>query len=253
MEAVAAARLEQVSVRFGERTAIDRVDLSIPAGRVTVLLGPSGSGKTTLLRTLNRLNEMFAGHRQDGRVLLHLDGREHDIGGPDIDVAWLRRRVAMVFQSPNVLPVSIEKNLALPLDLTLGVRGKPARERIERALDQAMLLDEVKDRMRDRATTLSGGQQQRLCLARALTLDPAVLLLDEPTASLDHRASRRIEALIERLKSRYTIVAVSHGLGQATRIADRAVVLRDGRVVEEMEQEALADPALFKRLVEEAF
>ena len=242
-------RLEGLSVRFGGRAALDRVDLEIPARQVTVVVGPSGSGKTTLLRSLNRLNELYAGHEQDGRVVLDLGDGACDVGGPGVDVAWLRRRVAMVFQTPNVLPLSIEKNLALPLRLTLGVQGRAARERIERALADAELLDQVRDRMHHRATTLSGGQQQRLCLARALVLEPSVLLLDEPTASLDVRASRRIESLIGHLKERYTVVAVSHGLGQAARIADRVVVLGEGRVVETLEREALDDPAALQRLV----
>jgi phosphate transport system ATP-binding protein len=157
----------------------------------------------------------------------------------------------MVFQTPNVLPLSIEKNLALPLRLTLGVQGRAAQERIEQALTDAELLDQARDRMHHRATTLSGGQQQRLCLARALVLEPSVLLLDEPTASLDVRASRRIESLIGRLKERYTVLAVSHGLGQAGRIADRVVVLGEGRVVETLEREALDDPAALRRLVGE--
>lgn len=251
MEAI--ARLEQVTVRFGDRRVLDDVDLAIRPGEVTAVLGPSGSGKTTLLRTFNRLNELFPRHRQEGRVVLHLDGSERDVGAADVDVAWLRRRVAMVFQTPNVLPLSIERNLALPLELTLGVKGTEAQDRIRQALDDAELWNEVADRMRDRATTLSGGQQQRLCLARALVLDPAMLLLDEPTASLDHRASRRIEELIGHLQDRYAIVAVSHSLGQAARIADRALILRDGRIVEQVDREVLADPAEFRRLVEEAF
>lgn len=248
-----AGRLEQLTVRFDGRAALDAVDLAIPARRATVLLGASGSGKTTLLRALNRLNELFAGHHQEGRVILRLDDREQDVAGKDVDVAWLRRRVAMVFQTPNVLPLSVEKNLLLPLELALGIRGASARERVERALADAELFDEVKDRLRDRATTLSGGQQQRLCLARALALDPAVLLLDEPTASLDFRASRRIEALIGRLKERYTIVAVSHSIGQAARVADRVVILGQGRVLEELERETLKDPEQFRRVVEEVF
>ncbi len=251
MEAI--ARLEQVTVRFGDRRVLHGVDLAARRGEVTVVLGPSGSGKTTLLRVFNRLNELFPRHHQEGRVVLRLDGSERDVSGADVDVAWLRRRVAMVFQSPNVLPLSIERNLALPLELTLGIKGTEAEDRIRQALEDAELLGDVADRMRDRATTLSGGQQQRLCLARALVLDPAVLLLDEPTASLDYRASRRIEELIGHLKDRYAIVAVSHGLGQATRIADRAVILREGRIVGRVDHEVLADPDAFRDLVEEAF
>lgn len=249
----ALGHVEQLSVRFADRAALEAVDLEIPAGEVTVVLGPSGSGKTTLLRALNRLNELFPGHAQSGRILLDLDEGMRDVGAPDVDVAWLRRRVAMVFQTPNLLPFSIEKNLALPLDLTLGIRGEEARDRIARALTDAELRDAVEGRMHERAATLSGGQQQRLCLARALALEPRVLLLDEPTASLDFRASRRIEALIRHLRGRYTIVAVSHSIGQAMRIADRIVVLAGGRVVEEVGREAWEEPAAFRRLVEDLF
>lgn len=249
----AIARLERITVHFGDRTALEGVDLAIRRGEVTVVIGPSGSGKTTLLRTFNRLNELFPGHRQEGRVFLRTDGEEREVSGGGVDVAWLRRRVAMVFQTPNVLPLSIEKNLALPLELTLGVKGAEAQERIRQALDDAELLEEVADRMHDRATTLSGGQQQRLCLARALVLDPAVLLLDEPTASLDFRASRRIETLIGDLKDRYAVLAVSHSLGQVARVADRGVILREGRIVEDVDRPVLADPAEFRRLVEETF
>ena len=229
------------------------VDLDVPAPGITVLLGPSGSGKTTLLRSLGRLNELHEGCVTTGSVRVRLDGAWREVYAPGIDLPALRRRLAMVFQSPNVLPMSIEKNLALPLRLTLGLRGPALRERIERALADAELFGEVKDRLRERATTLSGGQQQRLCLARALALEPAVLLLDEPTASLDPKTGRRIEDLVRRLGTRYAVLAVSHGLGQAARLADRALVLREGRIVERLAGEDLHDPARLQRLVEEVF
>lgn len=247
------ARLEHVHVTFGEHAALRDVDLDVPADGVTVLLGRSGSGKTTLLRTLNRMNELYAGHRFEGKVTVRLGGTPRDAYGRDMDVAWLRRRVAMVFQSPNVLPLSVEKNLLVPLKLAADVTGAAARERMEAALADAELLDEVKDRLGAPAPTLSGGQQQRLCLARALALDPEILLLDEPTASLDVRAEERIERLIARLAQRYPVVAVSHGLAQAVRIANRAVVLRDGAIVRILERAQLADPDRLRALVEEAF
>lgn len=248
-----AGRLRDVTVRFGGRTVLDRVALDIPAGRTTVLLGSSGSGKTTLLRTLNRLNEEFPGHERAGRIQLRIDDRDLDIGDPGLDLAYLRRRVAMVFQSPNVLPMSVDRNVRLPLELTLGITGSEADARIEKALSDARVFDDVKDRLHEPASTLSGGQQQRLCLARALALEPTILLLDEPTASLDFRAARKIESLIDSLRERYTILAVSHSIGQAARIADKAAILRDGRVVETLDRDALADPDAFHRLAEELF
>lgn len=247
------AEFDHVVVRFGDRQVLRDVTLRLPAERVTVLVGPSGSGKTTLLRCLNRLNELFPGHGVQGSVRLALDGKTFDVRDAGVDLAWLRRRVAMVFQSPNVLPVSIRRNLEMPLKLVLGVRGAEASDRIEGALREAGLWEEVADRQRENALRLSGGQQQRLCLARALALDPAVLLLDEPTASLDFRAARKIEALIQRLKARYAIVAVSHSLGQAARIADHVVVLGEGRVVGQMAPGGPGNAESFRRDVEALF
>ena len=247
------AQLDRLCVAFGHHTVLRDVTLALPSRAATVLVGPSGSGKTTLLRSLNRLNELYPDHRFTGSLHLCLDERTLDVHAPDLDVTFLRRRVAMVFQAPNVLPVSIRRNLELPLRLVLGIRGSEAEGRIEDAMRQAGLWDEVSHRLGESATRLSGGQQQRLCLARSLTLDPAVLLLDEPTASLDFRAARTIEALILRLKERYTVVAVSHGLAQAARLADRVVVLDDGRVREEIGPDGLADPEAFRRHVESLF
>jgi phosphate transport system ATP-binding protein len=242
-----------VSVAFGSRAALKEVSLELRTDRISVIVGPSGSGKTTLLRCLNRLNELYPDHRMQGRVELTLDGRAFDVHAPDVRVTELRRRVAMVFQSPNVLPVSVERNLEIPLRLVRGIRGTEARDRIESALAEAGLWEEVEDRLRESALHLSGGQQQRLCLARALVLEPAVLLLDEPTASLDFRAARRIEERITALKGRYAVVAVSHGVGQAARLADEVFVLADGRLVEHVPPCALEDPGHLERLVESLF
>jgi phosphate transport system ATP-binding protein len=247
------AHLERVCVAFGDRPVLQDVSLTIPANRATVIVGPSGSGKTTLLRCLNRLNDLYPDHRFDGSIQLTIDGEDVDVHAPGLDLAWLRRRVAMVFQSPNVLPMSVRRNLALPLRLVLGVRGEEAENRLEAALQRAGLWDEVSDRLGEDALRLSGGQQQRLCLARVLALDPAVLLLDEPTASLDFRAARKIEALIDSLEERYTIVAVSHSLGQAARIADHVVVLGEGQVLEQIEAADLEDAERFRRHVESLF
>jgi phosphate transport system ATP-binding protein len=159
----------------------------------------------------------------------------------------------MVFQAPNVLPLSIERNFTLPLRHALALSRDAARERMQRALVEAELFDEVRDRLHANAMTLSGGQQQRLCLARALALQPSVLLLDEPTASLDFRATAKSEGLLLRLKARYTIVAVSHSLGQTSRLADRCLVLRDGRSSAPIAGSELRDPARLRQLVDEAF
>jgi phosphate transport system ATP-binding protein len=159
----------------------------------------------------------------------------------------------MVFQTPAVLPFSIRKNLNMPLRVTLGMAGTALAERVEWALQEVSLWDEVKDRLHDAATTLSGGQQQRLCLARVLALEPQILLLDEPTASLDFRAAGRIEELLLKLKEKYTILAVSHSLSETRRLADRVCVLREGHIVQELDRERLHDPAAFHWLVEAAF
>jgi phosphate transport system ATP-binding protein len=159
----------------------------------------------------------------------------------------------MVFQTPNVLPCSIEKNLTLPLSRVLGISRRDAPVHVERALQDVGLWEEVRDRLNHAATTLSGGQQQRLCLARTLVLDPEVLLLDEPTSSLDFRSAQSIERLLLRLRASYTIVAVSHSLTQTRRLADRVVVLSDGHVAKCFRREELRDPGTFQQLLEEVF
>ena len=247
------ARFEDFTVRFGGQPVLHQIRLALEPRRITVVIGPSGSGKTTLLRTLNRLNELYPDCASEGTLHVRLGGVWTDLQRSDVDLATLRRRVAMVFQTPNVLPVSIERNLVLPLRLAGGLTRADARTRIEPALRAADLFDEVKDRLHADARELSGGQQQRLCLARALALEPEILLLDEPTASLDFRAARRIEELLVRLKERYTILAVSHNLGVASRLADHCVILRDGRVVEQIDHDELRRPGRFRRLVEESF
>ncbi|MCA1961688.1 MAG: ATP-binding cassette domain-containing protein, partial [Desulfomonile sp.] len=226
-----AIRLDGLRVSFGGKLILRDLQLAFPAGRISVVIGRSGSGKTTLLRALNRLNECFPGCETSGTVRIRVGDIFVDVYQNGLPLSELRRRVGMVFQAPNVLPVSIERNLALPLSLVLGIHKKEIPDRVEEALKSAHLWDEVKDRLRDRATTLSGGQQQRLCLARVLALRPDVLLLDEPTASLDYRAAMKIEELLLDLKVKYTIIAVSHSLSQARRLADLVTVLREGQVV----------------------
>ena len=176
-----------------------------------------------------------------------------DVYANGLPLAELRRRVGMVFQAPNVLPMSIFRNIAVPLKLVLGLRRREIPERVEGALQSTHLWEEVKDRLHDSATTLSGGQQQRLCLARTLALEPDVLLLDEPTASLDFRASLKIEDLLLDLKDAYTIIAVSHSLSQTRRLADEVVVLREGRLVKVFSGSEFSDRDLTDSLLEEAF
>ncbi|MGE4299264.1 MAG: phosphate ABC transporter ATP-binding protein [Desulfovibrionaceae bacterium] len=240
-------------VAFNGREVLRGVDLSIAARRATVCIGRSGSGKTTFLRALNRLNECFPLCRTQGAVRVRLDGVMQDAYAPQVCVEALRRRVGMVFQTPNVLPVSIERNMTLPLRLVLGERGAACAGRMEAALGEAGLWDEVRDRLRDPALSLSGGQQQRLCLARALALQPDVLLLDEPTASLDFQAAQRIEDLLLRLRERYTLVVVSHSLRQARRLADTLAVFRDGACAQVLDRAALDHGGPVLEMVEEAF
>lgn len=220
--------VENVSFSYGSLKVLHNVNATFKAGTITAITGPSGKGKSTFLSILNRLWEEEPAARFSGKVFLHLDGRLRDIYDPACPVNRLRRRVGMVFQNPNPLPMSIYRNVAFPLMLA---RVKDKREislRVEGALKETFLWDEVKERLGADARTLSGGQQQRLCIARALILNPRVLLLDEPTASLDEKAVQVIEALLVNLKSRTTILMVSHYLDQVRRIADCVLVLKDG-------------------------
>ncbi|MHC4225178.1 MAG: phosphate ABC transporter ATP-binding protein [Planctomycetota bacterium] len=247
------ARIRNLAVRYGDRVVLSDVSFDLHPGEITVVIGPSGSGKSTLLRAVNRLNDLFPGCSTEGSVELLLDGARLEVTAEGIDRARLRRKAAMVFQSPNVLPVSIERNFSTPLRLTQNLDRQTIRARMERALSDAGLLEEVEDRLDESALKLSVGQQQRLCLARALALEPEILLLDEPTASVDFRTTERIEKLLMRLKDRYAILAVSHSLGQTSRIADRALILRDGRITERLDRKTLRDGDAFQRLVEEVF
>lgn len=248
----ATVRIERLTVAFDGTTVIKDVDMDLPAG-ITMLLGRSGSGKTTLLRAVNRLNECFPGCATSGRVRLGLRNGQMEAYAPKTDVEELRRKVGMVFQIPNVLPMRVEKNLLLPLRLVRGITGNEARERMRAALDEAGLWDEVRDRLDAGARTLSGGQQQRLCLARALALEPEVLLLDEPTASVDYQSVLRLEELLLRLKERYTLLVVSHSLRQALRIAERIVVMRDGRVSRVLEKGELTTADSLEEMLDDCF
>lgn len=213
--------VEQLSLHYGLKPAFHDVTLSINKGCITALVGPSGCGKTSFLTSLNRLTEIIPGCRLSGRIRLD----NLDVLAPHTDVIGLRRRVGMIFQKPNPFPLSIKKNLEFPL----REHGLKDRERIavsiETVLRDVGLWEEVKDRLHSPALALSGGQQQRLCMARALVLSPDVLLMDEPCSALDPLSSGIVEDLIVSLRSRYTVVIVTHNLAQARRIADYAALL----------------------------
>jgi phosphate transport system ATP-binding protein len=212
-EAVFAAR--DVSISYGDNTALAHVTMAIERNVVTAIIGPSGCGKSTFLRSLNRMNDAVRSFRIDGQVLYH----GHDLYAPGVDRVEVRRRIGMVFQKPNPFPKSIYDNVAWA-PRNLGLKAG-LDERVERALRGAALWDEVKDRLRQGALGLSGGQQQRLCIARAIAIEPDVLLLDEPASALDPIATLAIEELMHTLKNRYTIVIVTHNMQQAARVADR--------------------------------
>jgi phosphate transport system ATP-binding protein len=214
---------------YGPKRALDSISLQIRSNVVTALIGPSGCGKTTFLRSLNRMNDVIPGTRIEGRV--SIGGR--DIYGADVDVVDLRRRVGMVFQKSNPFPKSIFDNVAYGLRLNnLASSRSHLSEAVEKSLHGAALWDEVKDRLHDSALALSGGQQQRLCIARALAIEPEILLMDEPASALDPIATQRIEELIYQLKSDYTVVIVTHNMQQAARISDITAFFWLGRLIE---------------------
>ncbi|HXF95547.1 MAG TPA: phosphate ABC transporter ATP-binding protein PstB [Gemmatimonadales bacterium] len=220
---------ERLSALFHRRAALREITLGFPRHTVTAIIGPSGCGKSTLLRCLNRLHELSEGGWTTGQVLL--DGV--DIYGPGVNPVEVRRRVGMVFQQPTPFPtMSIYDNVAAGLRVNGPRRRSDLDQAVERALRQAALWDEVKDRLRASALALSGGQQQRLCIARAVAPGPEVLLLDEPTASLDPAGTLRIEELLHELKRHYTIVIVTHNLQQAARVSDYTAFLYLGELVE---------------------
>lgn len=207
---------ERLTLHYGVKPAFEDISLGIERGRITALIGPSGCGKTSFLTCLNRLTDLISTCRVSGRVRIG----ELEVLGPDIDVLALRRRVGMIFQKPNPFPLSIRRNLEYPLR-EHGMRERRQLEAtVESVLREVGLWDEVKDRLNSSAQTLSGGQQQRLCFARALALQPEILLLDEPCSALDPISSGVVEDLIVRLRQRFTMLIVTHNLAQARRIAD---------------------------------
>jgi len=222
--------LDRVSYVYEDGVqALRGVSLHIYSHQITAIFGPAGGGKSTLLRLLNRLNDLTPGRRLEGRVLL--DGE--DIYAPGVDVHALRRRVGMVFATPVPLPMSIRQNLTYGPEMA-GVRQRARLdELVERSLQAAALWDEVKDRLDEPGIALSGGQQQRLCLARTLALEPDVILLDEPASGLDPISTAKVEASLQDLKQRYTIVIVPHSVQQAARVADHAVFILQGELIEE--------------------
>jgi phosphate transport system ATP-binding protein len=213
---------------YGSAQVLHGIDLDVPDRQVTALIGPSGCGKSTFVRSINRMNDIIPEARGEGTI--EIDGKNIYAGG--VDVVALRRRVGMVFQKSNPFPKSIFENIAYGLRIG-GVRQKrELGETVEKSLRRAALWDEVKDRLHDSALALSGGQQQRLCIARALAVDPEILLMDEPASALDPIATTKIEELIWELKANYTIVIVTHNMQQAARVSDRTAFFMLGKLVE---------------------
>ena len=213
---------QKLNVYYGEFNAVKDVDIDINQNSITALIGPSGCGKSTFLRCLNRMNDLIVGASVQGKVMFE----GVDLYGGEIDATEIRSRIGMVFQKPNPFPKSIYQNIALGLKVN-GFKGN-YDEAVERALNQAALWDEVKDRLNNSAFTLSGGQQQRLCIARALAVEPAVLLMDEPASALDPIATLAIEELIKQLKDHVTIVIVTHNMQQAARVSDETAFFMVG-------------------------
>jgi len=224
-----AFQLENVSIWYGQKPAVRNVSTAIPPNNVTAIIGPSGCGKSTLLRSLNRMHELVPNTRIEGRILF--EGK--DLYGAGVDPTLIRRRIGMVFQKSNPFPtMSIRHNVIVGLRLN-GVRDRNLlNERTEKALRMAALWDEVKDDLRKPGISLSGGQQQRLCIARAIAVEPQVLLVDEPASALDPIATMKIEELISELKSNYTIVIVTHNMQQAGRVSDHTAFMYMGRLIE---------------------
>lgn len=222
-------RIEDLDLYYNDFQALKGITMDIPANQVTAFIGPSGCGKSTLLRCLNRMNDLIEGCRVEGKILLEA---EKDIKASDMDVVELRTEVGMVFQQANPFPMSIYDNVVYGLRVQ-GIKDKKILDRVvEDSLKKAALWDEVKDDLNKLGTNLSGGQQQRLCIARAIALQPRVILMDEPTSALDPIATSKIEDLMEELKKDYTIIIVTHSMSQAARISDKTAFFYLGELIE---------------------
>ncbi|MFQ5579319.1 MAG: phosphate ABC transporter ATP-binding protein PstB [Nitrospiria bacterium] len=220
--------VKRLNVFYGEKHAVKDVSITVPAKGVTAVIGPSGCGKSTFLRCLNRMNDLLPNFRRNGEIIY--DGR--DIYSKEVDVIDIRRRIGMVFQKPNPFPKSIYENIAYGLRIQ-GIKSKEITDNIvESSLKKAAIWEEVKDRLSSSALSLSGGQQQRICIARALAVEPEVLLLDEPTSAIDPIGTGRIEELLRELKKSYTIVIVTHNMQQAARISEMTAYFLSGELVE---------------------
>ncbi|HEX7177680.1 MAG TPA: phosphate ABC transporter ATP-binding protein PstB, partial [Pyrinomonadaceae bacterium] len=223
------ADVQGLSFFYGQKQALNDINMTFPAHRVTAIIGPSGCGKSTLLRCFNRIHDLYPANRYEGRITLQPSGV--NIIAPETDPVEMRMRIGMVFQKPNAFPKSVFENVAFGLRL-MGEKGRAVEEKVEQALRSAVLWDEVKDRLKESAYSLSGGQQQRLCIARALATDPEMLLFDEPTSALDPIATSRIEELIFELKRQVTIIIVTHNMQQAARVSDFTAFMYLGKLVE---------------------
>ncbi|MFL6749727.1 MAG: phosphate ABC transporter ATP-binding protein PstB [Sphingomicrobium sp.] len=222
-------RLEDVRVSYGEKIAVHDVSFAIATQEITALIGPSGCGKSTLIRCLNRMNDLIPSARVEGKVLYH----DQDLYADEVDAVEVRKRIGMVFQKPNPFPKSIYENVAYgPRIHGLSTSKGELDGIVERSLKRAGLWEEVKDRLEESGTALSGGQQQRLCIARAIAVDPEVILMDEPCSALDPIATARIEELIHELRGRYAIAIVTHNMQQAARVSQRTAFFHLGEMVE---------------------
>jgi len=237
--------VEDLNFYYGAEQALRGVSLTIPRNKVTAIIGPSGCGKSTFLKTLNRLHELIPGARVKGRVLFN----GQDIFSKEVDPVELRRRIGMVFQKPNPFPKSVFENVAFGLRVNGDLSN--LKEKVEQALRRAALWDEVKDKLQRSAFDLSGGQQQRLCIARALAVEPEVLLMDEPCSALDPIATAKIEDLILQLKQDYTVIIVTHNMQQAARVSDYTAVFLTGGVMVEFDETKKIFESPTNKLVED--
>lgn len=224
------AEVKNLNFYYNHLQALKNIDLPVAEKKITALIGPSGCGKTTYLRCFNRMHDLYPGNRYEGEILLYPD--RLNIIGPKVDPIEVRMRISMVFQKPNPFPKTIFENVAYGLRVRGENRKNFLEEKVEKALKQAALWEEVKDRIHDLAFNLSGGQQQRLCIARALATDPEILLFDEPTSALDPTATSKIEELIMQLKKEVTIIIVTHNMQQAARVSDYTAFMYLGEIIE---------------------